>query len=164
MPESRILKYRAYKVGEQEANQTCHFRIQRVGQQKFEGSTRILAEVPDIVLRSRMHVRTSSRSHAWKLACTDVCLILQAQLQLHLGALGGSEITNALQEYKRAWYRNKFELGGEPGMLILIEETGLNHGENSSMELKDNVDQDSNWPKLILNDSHCWINWSTQAC
>ena len=72
------------------------------------------------------------------------------------GALsGGCKITNALQEYKRACYRNKFELGGEPGMLILIEETCLNHGENSGIELKDNVHKDSNWPELILKDSHC---------
>ena len=33
---------------------------------------------------------------------------------------GGSEITNALsQDYERACYKNKFELGGEPGKLIL---------------------------------------------
>ena len=85
--------------------------------------------------RKNLHMRMKL-AHAEK-----VCLILQAQLQPLLGAhSGGSKITNALQEYKRAYYRNKFEHGGDPRMLILIEETGLHHGENSGMELKDNVD------------------------
>ena len=45
--KSRILSYRVYKVGEQEATiKTCRFHTQNfllvVRQQKFEGSTQIL--------------------------------------------------------------------------------------------------------------------------
>ena len=47
----------------------------------------------------------------------NVCLILQAQLQPHLGEAVKSQTLS--QEYERARYRNKFELGGEPGKLIL---------------------------------------------
>ena len=69
---------------------------------------------PQEHMHENLHVQT-------KLACAkNVCLILQSQLQPHLGALsGGSEITNTLLGNKRARYRKKFELGGEPGKLII---------------------------------------------
>ena len=58
--------------------------------------------------RENLHVRK-------KLArAENVCLILRAQLQPHLGALsfGGSEITNALSGIRKSALQ---EPGGEPG-------------------------------------------------
>ena len=54
-------------------------------------------------------------AHARKFACTDENLHVWMKIARVEMFSGGSEITTLSQEYKRACYRNKFELGGEPG-------------------------------------------------
>ena len=97
-----------------------------------------------------VHVRKSKNLHMQtKLArMENVCLILRAQLQPHLGALsGGSEITNALsgiqksalQEQIRAWRRARTDNLRSRRQAL----NSLKHGDKPGVKLKDNVDKDS---------------------
>ena len=71
--------------------------------------------------RENLHVRT-------KLArAENVCLILQAQLHPHLGALsGGSEIINTLSGIRKSELQGQSRAGGEPEANLRSRRQALN--------------------------------------